>query len=57
MKLPQNLQGIQREGRSDSFQSHGVEPAFLGGVKDWIKKKSKSAACWACKKACNATVC
>lgn len=63
MKLPKTLAGIQREGRTDAFSSTaGVEPSLFG----WLPKIPKipgvgdlagKAACWACKKACNATVC
>lgn len=51
MKLPQTIEGIQREGRTDCLVAAGVEPAFLGG---WIKKIPgvgglvKKGACAAC---------
>lgn len=55
MKLPQAIEGIHREGRTDCLVSAGVEPAFLGDV--WNKVKEigrkvipivKPVACAAC---------
>jgi len=37
MKLPQPIEGIHREGRTDCLVSAGIEPAFLGSV--WKKVK------------------
>ena len=57
MKLPQQIEGIYREGRSDSFSSVGVEPALFGKIWNVIKKPGKAIACKLCKAACNRTVC
>ena len=48
MKLPQIIEGIHREGRTDSLVSAGVEPAFLGKLWKKIKQPARSAACVAC---------
>ncbi len=50
MKLPQDIEGIYREGRSDAFAStHGVEPLWLRdkirGAGKWLWKRKKKAAC------------
>jgi len=61
MKYPKALAGIQRECRTDSFSSTaGVEASFIGNIVRRIPgvgDVAKRAACWACKKACDATVC
>jgi hypothetical protein len=57
MKLPENSNEnrIYRDARKNPYRGSvmpGVEPMFLGGAWDWIKKKAgglgKSAACFAC---------
>lgn len=65
MKLPQPLEGIHRSGRIDMVRPAGVDPAFLGGVWNWVKKNWKKVGCPACdlipnataKAACKAVAC
>ncbi len=59
MKLPKQIQGIQREGRSDAFGytgDSGIEPQLIGKWinrgRRWICKKGCKAAYAICKRAC-----
>ncbi len=51
MKLPQDIEGIYREGRTDAFTSAGVEASGLWGrIKRggrWLWKRRKKAMCLA----------
>jgi hypothetical protein len=49
MKLPKNIDGIYRDGRTDSFVSSGVEPLWIGSklkkVGGWAYKNRKRISC------------
>ncbi len=47
MKLPQHIEGIERDGRTDSMSSAGVSAGVEASWLGWGKK----VACWAAKKA------
>jgi len=49
MKLPQTIEGIQREGRTDRLVSGGVNPAWLGDVWDVVKGGVKKVSCALCR--------
>ncbi len=53
MKLPQNIEGIYREGRTDAFTSAGVEAAGLWGrLKRGVRKVAKKVGRFAWKQKC-----
>ena len=69
MKLPQDIQGIHREGRTDCLMSTGVEPLWFRNVVRRVGRVARrhlpQAACLACnaiphpaaKLACRAIAC